>query len=151
MPHLLNIQPSPRRGQSASIAVSNAFLAVIARRIRRPRSTSGRIDTLDVWEEDLPEFEGESIGTKYKAVSGDGMDAAETAVWERIESFAARFQKADRIVLGVPMWNFAYLYKLKQLIDLVCQRGRLFRFDGKVFGPMLETPRALIIYSQGQS
>jgi FMN-dependent NADH-azoreductase len=40
-----------------------------------------------------------------------------------IQSLAARFQAADLIVLGVPMWNFAYPYKLKQLIDLVCQRN----------------------------
>jgi FMN-dependent NADH-azoreductase len=29
-------------------------------------------------------------------------------------------------VIGVPMWNFAYPYKLKQLIDLVAQRNLLF-------------------------
>jgi hypothetical protein len=43
------------------------------------------------------------------------MDEAETAVWDKIQEIAVRFQQADRIVLGVPMWNFAYPYKLKQL------------------------------------
>lgn len=36
------------------------------------------------------------------------MDPAETAVWNKIRELAARFQKADHILLGVPMWNFAY-------------------------------------------
>jgi FMN-dependent NADH-azoreductase len=36
---------------------------------------------------------------------------AETAVWDKIQEPAARFRQADRIVLGVPMWNFAYPYK----------------------------------------
>jgi FMN-dependent NADH-azoreductase len=44
------------------------------------------------------------------------MDPAERAVWDKIQELAARFQRADRIVLGVPMWNFAYPYKA-QAID----------------------------------
>jgi FMN-dependent NADH-azoreductase len=49
------------------------------------------------------------------------------------------------------MWNFAYPYKLKQLIDLVSQRNMLFTFDGKRYGPMLKVPWALVIYVRGQS
>jgi FMN-dependent NADH-azoreductase len=77
------------------------------------------------------------------------MDPAERAVWEKIQELAARFQRADRIVLGVPMWNFAYPYKLKQLIDLSSQRNMLFTFDGENYGPLLKTPRALVVYARG--
>ena len=54
-------------------------------------------------------------------------------------------------MLGVPMWNFAFPYKLKQLIDLACQRNFLFTFANGVFGPLLKTPRALVVYTRGQS
>ncbi len=64
---------------------------------------------------------------------------------------AKRFQAADRIIVGVPMWNFAYPYKLKQPIDLVCQRGLLFSFEKGRFGPLLEIPRALVVYTHGQT
>ena len=77
------------------------------------------------------------------------MDQAETAVWVEIQELAARFQQADRIVLGVPMWNFAYPYKLKQLIDLACQRNMLFTYDGIEYGPLLKTPRAFVVYARG--
>jgi FMN-dependent NADH-azoreductase len=77
------------------------------------------------------------------------MDPAERAVWNKIQELAARFQRADRIVLGVPMWNFAYPYKLKQLIDLSSQRNMLFTFDGENYGPLLKTPRALVVYARG--
>ena len=53
------------------------------------------------------------------------MNEAGSAIWRRIQNVAAGFQAADLIVLGVPMLNFAYPYKLKQLIDLVCQRFTL--------------------------
>jgi FMN-dependent NADH-azoreductase len=47
------------------------------------------------------------------------------------------------------MWNFAYPYKLKQLIDLASQRNMLFTFDGRQYGPLLNIPRALMIYARG--
>ena len=142
--HLLNIESSPRRSRSASIAVTNAFLEAY-----REACPAVVVDTLNVWEVNLPDFNQEAIGAKYKGVNKEPMDEAETAVWDKIQELAVRFQQADRIVLGVPMWNFAYPYKLKQLIDLVCQRHMLFTYDGIEYGPLLTTPRAFVVYARG--
>ena len=141
---LLNIQSSPRGRRSVSIAVADAFLE--AYRNICPELV---VDTLNVWEENLPEFDSRAIGAKYKGINGKPMDEFETAVWERIVGLAARFKWAERIVIGVPMWNFGYPYKLKQLIDLASQRNMLFTYDGRVYGPLLKTPRALMIYARG--
>jgi FMN-dependent NADH-azoreductase len=143
---LLNIVSSPRGAQSASIAVADAFVEA-----NRRRAASIEVDTLNVWEADLPEFDREAIGAKYKGVSREPMNAAESSVWLRIQSLARRFQEADRIVIGVPMWNFGYPYKLKQLIGLVSQRNLLFTFNGESYGPMLDIARALVIHVRGQS
>src|SRR3979411_672783 len=115
---LLNIVSSPRGAKSASIAIADAFLDAYGK-----TSASIEIDTLNVWEENLPDFDSQAIGAKYKGVSKEPMDSAELSIWIRIQSLVKRFQEADRIVLGVPMWNFAYPYKLKQLIDIVIQRN----------------------------
>jgi flavodoxin-like protein len=48
----------------------------------------------------------DAIGAKYKAVKHETMTEAESHVWERIQSLIQRFQNADRIVVGTPMWNF---------------------------------------------
>ena len=145
MAHVLNIQSSPRGSNSASITVANTFLAEYQK--LHPDTT---VDTLNVFEEHLPEFDSEAIGAKYKGAANRPMDGPEAAIWQTIQELAARFQQADRIVLGVPMWNFAYPYKLKQLIDLACQRNLLFTFGGHTFGPLLQTPKALVVFSQGQ-
>src|ERR1700754_875002 len=79
------------------------------------------------------------------------MTPSEIATWEKIRELASRFEKADRILLGVPMWNFSFPYKLKQLIDLVCQRNLLFTFDGKKYGPSLNVDKAFVAYVRGQS
>jgi FMN-dependent NADH-azoreductase len=141
---LLNIQSSPRGSRSVSIAVSNAFLEAYIQ--ARPGVT---IDSLNVWEENLPDFDQAAIGAKYKGINKEPMEQAETAIWEKIQELAARFQQADRILLGVPMWNFAYPYKLKQLIDLVSQRNMLFTYDGTTYGPLLKTSRAFVVYVRG--
>jgi FMN-dependent NADH-azoreductase len=129
---ILNIVTSPRRERSASIAIVDAFLFEYKKKIK-----GLVVDTLDVWTESLPEFGAEAIGAKYKGVSGEPMTPSERATWQKIRELASRFEKADRIVLSIPMWNFSFPYKLKQLIDLACQRNMLFTFDGKEYGPAL--------------
>lgn len=146
MSSVLNIQSSPRGARSASVAVADAFL--LAYLAEHPGTT---VDTLNVFEEALPEYDADAIGAKYKGAADEEMNSVEAVLWKRIQTLAERFQKADLIVLGVPMWNFAYPYKLKQLIDLVCQRNMLFTFDGTTFGPKLSTPKALVIYTRGQT
>ena len=143
---ILNIVTSPRGERSVSTAIIDSFL------FEYQKKTKGLvIDELNVWTESLPEFGGEAIGAKYKGVSGEPMTPSEIATWEKIRELASRFQKADRIVLGIPMWNFSFPYKLKQLIDLVCQRNMLFTFNGTEYGPLLNVDKAFIAYVRGQS
>src|ERR1700722_3227314 len=144
--HILDIVTSPRKEKSASTAIVNAFLAEYGAHVR-----DVTVDRLDVWQEQLPEFDAEAINAKYKGVSGELMTPIERAIWETIRDLASRFQRADRIVLGVPMWNFSVPYKLKQLIDLSCQRNMLFTFDGEFYGPSLSIDKAFVAYVRGQS
>ena len=143
---ILNITTSPRKDKSASTAIVNAFLAEYKERVR-----DVVVDTLDIWQEQLPEFDAEAINAKYKGVSGEPMTPVETATWEKIRELASRFQRADRIVLSLRMWNFSFPYKFKQLIDLSCQRNMLFTFDGDFYGPSLNIDKAFVVYVRGQS
>jgi FMN-dependent NADH-azoreductase len=141
---LLEIQSSPRGEPSDSITLTEAFVQAC-----KSDNNSIVVDTLNVWHERLPEFDYDAIGAKYKAVKHETMTAAESKVWERIQSLIRRFQSADRIVLGTPMWNFGLPYKLKQLIDLVAQRNYLFTYDGKQYGPVLKVEKAIAVYTRG--
>ena len=141
---LLEIQSSPRREFSDSITLTKSFIEAC-----KSDNNSIVVDTLNVWHERLPEFDYEAIGAKYKAVKHETMTEAESNVWERIQLLIQRFQNADRIVLGTPMWNFGLPYKLKQLIDLASQRNMLFTYDGNEYGPLLKTPRAFVVYARG--
>jgi FMN-dependent NADH-azoreductase len=143
---VLHIQSSPRGDKSNSIALTNAFLS--ASRKVLPAIDE---DILNVWNENLPEFDTASIGAKYKAINHQPMTDAESRTWNRIQELIGRFQRANRIVLGLPMWNFSIPYKLKQLIDLTAQRNYLFTYDGKEYGPLLNVPKALVVYTRGSA
>lgn len=144
--NVLHIQSSPRGDKSNSIALTNAFLS--ASRKVLPAIDE---DVLNVWDENLPEFDAASIGGKYKAIKHQPMSDAESRTWNRILELIGRFQRANRIVLGLPMWNFSIPYKLKQLIDLTAQRNYLFTYDGKEYGPLLTIPKALVVYTRGST
>jgi hypothetical protein len=92
--HVLNIVTSPRKDQSASRALVDAFL-----REYMKHADDIVVDTLDVWQEWLPEFDAETIDAKYKGASGGPMTPAEVTAWEKIGELVSRFQSADRIVM----------------------------------------------------
>jgi FMN-dependent NADH-azoreductase len=59
-----HIVTSPRKKKSASSAIVNVFLAEYREHVR-----DVTVDMLDVWQEQLPEFDAEAINAKYKGVS----------------------------------------------------------------------------------
>ena len=144
--NVLHIQSSPRGDKSNSIALTNAFISASKKVL-----PSINEDILNVWNENLPEFDAASIGAKYKAIKHEPMSDAESQTWKRILELIGRFQRANRIVLGLPMWNFSIPYKLKQLIDLTAQRNYLFTYNGKEYGPFLNIPKALVVYTRGST
>ncbi|WP_284230096.1 FMN-dependent NADH-azoreductase [Arenivirga flava] len=141
---LLHIISSPRH-DGVSVTIANALIDTV--RASRPDI---ELDVMDLWREELPEFDERTIQAKYKRVSGEPLDASESRAWATIESLAQRIREADRIVLGVPMWNWSIPYKLKQLIDLAAQRDLLFTYDGVHFGPAVDVARADVIAVRGQ-
>jgi FMN-dependent NADH-azoreductase len=79
--HILNIVTSPRKEKSASIAIVDAFLSEY-----KKRADKVVVDTLDIWQERLPEFDAGAINAKYKGVSGEPMTPIETTTWEKIRA-----------------------------------------------------------------
>lgn len=144
MSHLLYIESSPRKQRSASIEVARAFLD--AYRAAHPHDT---LDTLDVWSTPLPEFDGDALAAKYAGLAGEALTPGQEQAWAQIRALAARFQKADKILLSVPMWNYGIPYKLKQLIDCVTQKDLLFKFDENGLAGLLPHVKAAVIYARG--
>ncbi|WP_332683001.1 FMN-dependent NADH-azoreductase [Bosea sp. (in: a-proteobacteria)] len=146
MPRLLLVQASPRQGDSASRAAAEAFQTRL-----RELMPALDVDELDLWREELPEFDGAALAAKYARLAGRPHGEREAAAWQTIEAMVARLDAADLVVIATPMWNFGIPYKLKHWIDLVTQPGLAFRFDPeKGYSPLLRPrPTLAIVASAG--
>ncbi len=144
MTRVLYIEASPRKQLSASIEVAQAALAAVRQSI-----PDVAIDKLDVWNEDLPHFDGPVMEAKYAGIAGIPLTAKQTAAWTAIRALAARFRNADHIVIAAPLWNFGIPYRLKQLIDAVTQKDLLFSFDERGLIGLLNGKKALLICARG--
>lgn len=141
---LLYVECSPRKDRSVSIAICRAFLDAY-----RAAHPGDEVRTLDLWSLDLPEFDGAALSAKYAGLSGTPLSSAQQHAWERVRELAAPLLAADKLLFGVPLWNFGIPYKLKHYIDVVSQKDVLFTFDGKGFGGLLAGRKAAVVYARG--
>ena len=82
---------------------------------------------MNVWEENLPDFDQKAIGAKYKGVNKEPMDQAETAVWGKIQELALRFQQAGRVACrGMRLRDNRALPRIAQMCrsTFALSRGR---------------------------
>ena len=145
MAKLLHILSSPRGSRSASIAVAESFIASYL--ASHPGDT---IETLDLWQTELPAFDGATLDAKYAVLSGTSPDAAQTAAWQAVTSLADHFKSADKYLISLPMWNFSIPYKLKHYIDLLVQPGLTFSYTPEEGYKGLVTGKPLAaVYARG--
>jgi FMN-dependent NADH-azoreductase len=124
MSKLLHISSSPRKDRSASIEVAQSFISTF-----QNTSTDNRVKTLNVWNEVLPEFDGNRINAKYRVMHGESPTQEEALAWEEITKIVDQFKAADHYLFSLPMWNFSIPYKLKHYIDLISQPGLTWSFS----------------------
>ncbi|MFM0000535.1 NAD(P)H-dependent oxidoreductase [Paraburkholderia dipogonis] len=144
MPTLLHIESSPRKKRSASLDVARAYLDAY-----RDAHPDHRIDVLDLWSVEMPEFDGDALDAKYADLSGTPLSEDQQQAWTNIRELAQRLHDADTLLFSVPLWNFSIPYKLKHFIDVVSQRGILFSFDERGLQGLLKDKKAVVIYARG--
>lgn len=145
MTRLLHIVASPRDEASQSNTLAKAYLEK-----RRKVDPGVTVDTIHLWQANLPEFDGDKAAAKMTFFGVGSMDDTRQSAWDEIVAITDRFRRADEYVFAVPMWNGGVPYKLKHYIDLITQPGLLFGFDPErgYFG-LLENKRAMVFYTAG--
>ncbi len=145
MPKLLYVESSPRKQRSKSIRVANEFLDQY-----RNQNPSDDIQTLDLWEIALPEFDNHTIDAKYQVMRGGDFDDNQAQAWQDVVRLCDEFKSADKLLISLPMWNFGIPYKLKHYIDLIAQPGQTFSYspDSGYSGLVVGKP-ITVIYARG--
>lgn len=144
MTTLLYIKAS-RRPEAKSTAIANAYLSALT-----AKNTSLHIDTLDLSEEELLDYDGDAVAAKMNVFGGQQNTGALKTKWDAIVAAAQRFIDADRYLFSVPMWNSGIPYKLKQYIDIIHQPGLLFGFDpARGYFGLLKNKKAVLALTSG--
>ncbi len=145
MSKLLYVRASPRGEASKSIQIADAFLAAY-----RHANPATAIETIDLWEASLPEFDGDSVASKMSFFGEAEMTDRQKEIYADLVRIFDQFNSADDYLFAIPMWNFGVPYKLKQYIDLLSMPGTLFGFDPAVgYIGLLKGKRATAVYSAG--
>ncbi|MEV4754886.1 NAD(P)H-dependent oxidoreductase [Micromonospora sp. NPDC049559] len=143
MTTLLHISASPRGADSESLAIAETFLSAY-----RSAHPDVAVDHWDLWDGSLPQFGPVATAAKMAVFGGASFTSAQAAVWEDVKATFERFDRADRYLFSVPMWNAGVPYILKQFIDVVSQPGMVFGFDPEQgYSGLLHGKKAAVIYT----
>ncbi|WP_156296873.1 FMN-dependent NADH-azoreductase [Mycobacterium paragordonae] len=145
MTKLLYLNASPRKAYSASTQLAETYLGAL-----RTHNSSLEVDCLDLWDTDLPAFDGDKVAAKMNVIAGHEHNEVQQSAWDQIAGIARRFISADRYLIAAPMWNGGIPYRLKHYIDLIHQPGLLWGFDPQTgyFG-LLEGKHATLALTSG--
>ena len=142
---LLHIVASPRLTESHTLRLAQTFLDTALE-----ADPELEIETVDLFQEDLPAVAGTNIDAKYGLLMGQPIDPHHAESWSEIEREINRFLAADLYVITAPMWNFSVPYALKYYIDCLVQPGYLFRFNELGYPvPLVEGKKMVVISSSG--
>ena len=145
MARLLYIETSPRKDRSASIEAAKTFIGEYER-----THPEDEVETLDLWTTHLPEFDGHVIDSKYVILHGLEHTDEQRQAWKGVEDIIGQFNRADKYLFSLPMWNFGIPYKLKHYIDLIVQPGYTFSFSPEEGYKGLVTDKPVaVIYARG--
>lgn len=121
---LLHIIATPRESESNTLKISNVFVDEL-----KAKHPDLKIDTIDLFNQDLPSVAGDNIESKYTLTIGQPIDKRHQESWQQIEVLIKHFLSADIYLITSPMWNFSIPYVLKYYIDAVVQPRYLYRYN----------------------
>ena len=100
----------------------------------------------DLGAQPLPQLDGEILGGFGGAAEQTERQQAAVALSNEL---IAEIQSADRIVVGVPMYNFGIPTQLKSWLDYICRAGVTFRYTEQGPEGMLANKPVLLVTTTG--
>ena len=146
MSKVLYIETSPRKIFSRSIEVSKYFLDLY-----KKKYPNDSIRVFNLWKEKLPVYNEELVVERYRIMEQKDYVSGKKS-WQKVINFIDEFKSYDKYVISSPMWNFNVPFKLKNLIDILCQPTQTFSYNPKdgYLGLITGKPVVLILARGGE-
>ena len=138
----INSSINAEEGQSSRLAAH--FIAAF-----RERDPAARIVRRDLAADPVPHLTAERFGA-FLAKPEERTAAQERAVADSDE-LIAELQRADIIVLGLPMYNFGVPSQLKAYFDHIARAGVTFRYTSDGPRGLLTGKKAYVFATRGGS
>ncbi len=145
MTTLLHISASPRGEASESLQIARVFIESY-----REAHPGADVESWDLWDGSLPEFGPAAAAAKMTVFGGGVPPAVQATAWQAALDTFDRFDRADRLLFSVPMWNGGVPYVLKQFVDVISQPGAVFAVDPDTgYTPLLSGrgKKAVVVYT----
>lgn len=144
MEKILYIKASPRTQRSYANRVGDAFLEKYTE-----LNPDVQVDTLELFKEQLPAFDGSTLNAKYRILHGEDATDEEKTAWQVVEKIIERFKSADKYLITLPMWNFGIPYELKHYIDILVQPTYTFEVTPDGYAGLVKGKPILMVYARG--
>lgn len=136
--------------ESFSLTVGKEFMAAY-----REANPTDEVVHLDMYKEDIPQFDADVLRGWGKLRSGASFDQLtdnEKSKVARLEAIVDQYVEADKYVYVSPMWNFSIPPVLKAYTDATSVPGKTFKYTKNGPVGLLSGKKALHIqagYSEG--
>jgi FMN-dependent NADH-azoreductase len=121
MKTLLQINTSIYSGQGQSTQLADEFVAGW-----RSRNPQGQVVVRDLAREPVPHIDAARFAAFL--AKPEQRNAEQRAVVDYSDALIAELKRADVVVLGLPMYNFAVPSTLKAYFDHIARAGATFRY-----------------------
>jgi len=136
----INASLNSRNGESSRLA--DAFVSRL--RAQYPGTT---LTLRDLARDPVPHLDAERFGAFI--AKPEARTPAQRAVVDYSDKLIAELQRADAIVIGLPMYNFGVPSQLKAWIDHIARAGVTFRYTEKGSVGLLTEKKAWVFATRG--
>jgi FMN-dependent NADH-azoreductase len=109
--------------QSVSVKLYHAFLDSY-----KAANSGDTIIELDLFAEELPYYDTDTLNGLFKQAKGFEMNAVEQQRAAHVTKYLEQFLAADKVVIAFPLWNFTIPAQLLTYLFYIVQSGKTFTY-----------------------
>ena len=147
MTHVLQINSSLHGADAQSSRLASEFVAALQRAPGRNGDGAVTVTVRDLALEPVPHLTAE----RFRALSSPASERTvdQQRVVAESDELVGQLQRADVVVLGLPMYNFGIPSSLKAYFDHVARAGVTFRYTASGPEGLLKGKKAFVFATRG--